>query len=529
MATISDRYSEDASFELLLTRLSVGNNEIARLQSDGFTNTELLVKHFAYDVKGFREHLLSLNKSLASATGARRVYFNPIITNRLLGILHYFDQAIHTYHSIPDIDEIDSDMADLFGKQYQASLRTKVEDEEEIVTKIPDLTGANNWRDFKEKFIMKLSTIKGTRGIPIDYVVDTTIRNATRANAAKIEVAIMDVPEDEIIRSTATHFGSFFKEDSKRVLIMLKKLLLNKPAYNHIAEACKQKNGKRAFFDLEAYYEGEDYVERNIVSAFETLNNTFYKGETKAFKFEKYVAKHLEGHRLLFEANYNSGNGMDNATKIQHLKAGIKLDAGLEHALTTARTNKLAQGDFGGFVSFLAAEVGNRNVRLKQLNTSRSRMVAGLQGGFRGGRGGRGRGNTFRGRGGRGRGNYSNSNNRGPILSATVDGKTVESRSYSKAEFSALTGPQRNKVIDLNKQRRNNSANNSSGNHTDAHSVSQISTSISAAIVEGVKQASQSNNSDDFTDDASTKRKAESGGVGEFIANRRKKTSNKQD
>ena len=64
MATISDRYSEDASFELLLTRLSVGNNEIARIQSDGFTKMELLVKHFAYDVKGFKEHLLSLNKSL---------------------------------------------------------------------------------------------------------------------------------------------------------------------------------------------------------------------------------------------------------------------------------------------------------------------------------------------------------------------------------------------------------------------------------------------------------------------------------
>ena len=59
--------------------------------------------------------------------------------------------------------------------------------------------------------------------------------------------------------------------------------------------------------------------------------------------------------------------------------------------------------------------------------------------------------------------------------------------------------------------------------------MSQISTSISAAIVEGVKQASQSNN-DDFTDETTTttsKRKAESGGVGEFIANRRKQTSNK--
>ena len=72
------------------------------------------------------------------------------------------------------------------------------------------------------------------------------------------------------------------------------------------------------------------------------LINYFYKGETKAFDFEMYVSKHLEGHRLLYEAKYNSGNGMDNATKIQHLKVGIKLDADLEHALTTTRKNILA-------------------------------------------------------------------------------------------------------------------------------------------------------------------------------------------
>ena len=80
--------------------------------------------------------------------------------NCLLGILHYFDQAIHTYHQIPDIVRIDFDMADLSGKQYQASLRTKVEDKEEIVTKFPDLTVANNWCDFKEKFVMNLVLLK---------------------------------------------------------------------------------------------------------------------------------------------------------------------------------------------------------------------------------------------------------------------------------------------------------------------------------------------------------------------------------
>ena len=118
MATITARYSEDASFELLLTRLSLGPNEINRIQNNGFRDMSLLVEHFAYDVKGFKDHLTSLNKSFASATAARRVYFNPIMMNRLLGILHYVDQAVHTYHTIPDIDALDADLANQFGKQY---------------------------------------------------------------------------------------------------------------------------------------------------------------------------------------------------------------------------------------------------------------------------------------------------------------------------------------------------------------------------------------------------------------------------
>ena len=76
------------------------------------------------------------------------------------------------------------------------------------------------------------------------------------------------------------------------------------------------------------------------------LNNKFYKGENKSFNFEKYMAKYLEGRRLLLDIKYNSGNGMDNATKIQHLKVGIKLDVGLKHVLTTARTHKLSHKDF---------------------------------------------------------------------------------------------------------------------------------------------------------------------------------------
>jgi len=70
---------------------------------------------------------------------------------------------------------------------------------------------------------------------------------------------------------------------------------------------------------------------------------------------------------------------MDDATKIQHLKNGIKADAGLEHALTTACTNRLAQGDFQSYVTFLLAEVDAKNKRRVQLK-SRERQIKAASG-----------------------------------------------------------------------------------------------------------------------------------------------------
>ena len=210
-----------------------------------------------------------------------------MMMNRLLGVLYYFRHAYHTYHTILDIDRVDDDHDDFHGKLYFTSLCTKLDDEEAVLIKIPELTGANNCRYFKEKLVLKLSTIIGTREIPLDYVIDDTARTPTRANANKVEVETVDFPDEELTQTMATHFGLHFKDDSKRVLKILKKLFLNKPAYNHIATTCESKNEQKAYFDLTNYYKGEDCVKRNVVSAFEVLNNIFYKGETKAFSFEK--------------------------------------------------------------------------------------------------------------------------------------------------------------------------------------------------------------------------------------------------
>ena len=60
-----------------------------------------------------------------------------------------------------------------------------------------------------------------------------------------------------------------------------------------------------------------------------------------------------------------------------------------------------------------------------------------------------------------------------------------------------MTGPQRNRIIDLNRQRRQANLDNKSDNWL----MIQISTYISAAIVARVKKASKTNTDDDINED----------------------------
>jgi len=83
---ILTRFTTDASFGDLLTRLGLGANEKQQFITDGFTNISLLVKHFSYDVASFKSHLQNLNKTFANAAAVRRMYFNPIQMKRLLGV-----------------------------------------------------------------------------------------------------------------------------------------------------------------------------------------------------------------------------------------------------------------------------------------------------------------------------------------------------------------------------------------------------------------------------------------------------------
>ena len=94
---------------------------------------------YKLNVKGFKSYIENLNKTFAAASVVNmRVYFNPIKMKQLIGVVHYFDQALHAYHSIPDIDMITIELAMEYGTAYKmlSSKLFKKDKEENQVVKL---------------------------------------------------------------------------------------------------------------------------------------------------------------------------------------------------------------------------------------------------------------------------------------------------------------------------------------------------------------------------------------------------------
>ena len=504
------QYDSQDALRVLMDSIGIEMRERDRIVTDGFTSVDEIVTHFTNNVDGFAKYLAHLNKSFASSNNpALQVYFSPMAIQRLIGVVHYFNVSVNLFHTIPELTLVDAESASAYYRHYKLFSAELEEDD----TKVPELQGAHTWVDFRDKFMMKLSKVKGVRGTSLAYVIDQTTRHSTSETEDYDEVAIMDITDPESYTTLTMHFGEGYVDDNKAVWNILKALLLGKSGYNHISKFHRNENGREAWITLQTYYEGPDFIERTREEAFTKLSHTFYKGETSRFNFNKYVDVHKLAHKMLDDCKYNNGQGMDEATKIQHLKSGIKQDAGLEVALTQLRGNS-TYNTFDQVISFLTAEVEHRSIRRKQLKAAGERRVSSA---------------TGRGNGRRGQGNSNNNS----IKSKSVDGKVIYAKRYSKQEFNSLTRAQRDAVIQLNREQRKNKSSKGKNKNTKFNkSIKALESdmiSISEAIISGVQRATgedisitaDQQSSDQASNSPDKKRKATSGSVGEFLKKRR--------
>ena len=513
--TITETFETEQDFVDMMFECGAKQNEMDRIVADGFVTAKELVIHHENDTETFRDYLKLLNKTFNQHPDpALKLYFPPPVISRLVGVLFYCKVCYYNFHVIPDIRKITKGMASDFYKLYE-DLKNVDDSEQKNDTKaeIPSLKGASNWRSFRDLVTMRLSFLVGKSGFPVEYVIDKTERKYSSARTARGEEMIVDLEMEDVFKSHPVHFGKSFKEDNKRVWNVLKSLLLESPAYDHILSCDRTSDGRKAWHILQDFYEGEDFKQRLQDEAFVLLNKSMYKGNSNRHNFESYVNRHIKAHKLLLEAGYNGGKGMDNSTKIQHIKGGIRLEAGLEHAITSARTMGLLRGTFQSFVSFLSAEVDQKEARKRELQTNVKVSSINTNNSKR----------KFNDRNQQGQGN-----NKQIKYSETVDGKKVESKKYSPEEWKSLTPSQRSAVIRLNRKRRaavKNQRNDVSIKSLGGSLSKESLSTISEAIVASITKQSQSNEKqkikEESNDENASESRATAGQVGRFLARAR--------
>ena len=226
------------------------------------------------------------------------------------------------FHTILCLLQVTRDNSDLHGQLYKDSIIEKNDDEEDV--DVPKLNESKDWNNFKESFVLKINLFKGVCDIPIDYIIDDTVRQYTRANMLPGEQDIVDIDE-ESMKTRTVHFGDGYKVDNRTIWNKLKVVLIDKPGYITTSVYLMQtRNGRSAWMALIMYYEDEHYKQHLRETAFQKLQTAFYRGETGRLTFEKYVNIHKSAHKMLQDAQYNNGSGLDNETKVQYFCNGIK-------------------------------------------------------------------------------------------------------------------------------------------------------------------------------------------------------------
>ena len=264
------------------------------------------------------------------------------------------------------------------------------------------------------------------------------------------EVEEPDVDSIDIIVSKATLYGPEFQRDNTKVYTILRTILTGTKGWNVISKFAARRDGREAFLTLKKHFQGSSYFDAMRSQANNLMTKTFYSGDKARYKWEDYVAIHMEAHALYEETNETISESM----KILNLKSGIRNDAGFENTIEAARTSMLANIIFDNYVNFLIEGITSKRARAETFKSNHPRQVSDLHTNYRG----------------RGRGNYNKS---GQLSGRPfrVDGVLLfPHKSYSDKQYKNLNQNQCNALKQAHRGRKSRPRND------DPSVVSQLTT-----------------------------------------------------
>ena len=482
--SITDTFNDYNSMEVLLTQVGISRVCRTRLMDEeGFeTAADLVIT----DLKDLQNAIEYVNKAFGNKTGRDRIYFPPNRISRVKALAVYLKRC-NTINAIPDIRLIDLAKVQEFVLKFP-SWTGKADETDDVVKNKEVKFEPTKFKSFRDDFKTLLCSIRGCRGITLEYI----IRNGTYVRSPPVEIPEPDVDSNDVIAASATLHGPAFDHDNARVYTILRTILTGTTGWNIISKFAPKRDGRKAFIALKAHFQGNSYFDFMRSQASNLMTKTFYNGDKQKFKWEDFVAIHLEAHSLYEE----TGETLSETMKIMNMKANIRDGAGLENTIEAARTSPTANATFDNYVNFLTEGITSKRGRAETFKISHPRQVASVNHTYK--RGGNNR-NT---RGGKGRNQYGGSKSPGKGKPFQCEGKMLyPDKNYSNNEYNALSKGQKEALKRAHRSRKLRS-------DDDKTVASQLTTDsitqISDAIIAGVKRAQNDNASTHNSNDSSS-------------------------
>lgn len=207
-------------------------------------------------------------------------------------------------------DQLNDSYARVQGRRADA-------DKEDHIAKaaMPEkFTKEKEWNDFEIAFTNYLSTIQGSYGVPLSYII--------REGAVPQRNTHYATFEDEAIAKSPLN-GPVFQRDAKKVHQLLLSLTNGGPGEEWMKANATQQNGRTDMLALKAHFSGEGNASRRITEAERIRNNLHYKSE-QSLPFSTF----LDRLQKMFNIYDKQGKTMSDSAKTRTL---LNMCKGVQH------------------------------------------------------------------------------------------------------------------------------------------------------------------------------------------------------
>lgn len=312
------------------------------------------------------------------------------------------------------------------------------------------LKGAEDWVQWELSLHNYLMNVKGVSGIPLAYVI--------RKEILDVDDYVFENEVERLIHE-APHEGPAFAADNQQVYRIIQSKLVGTENYEWISKYETSQDGRSTMNTLRTHYDGPGEVKRRIARAEAQIEALYYKSE-QALSFERFITK-LNGAFQVLEQNKEGLTERKKVTlmceKIQNtnpdFRAAVQFIRRTEGLSTNFReaANALSEHVSMIFPTPDKPQVDRFKRKMSGVGSERE-GGRGSPGRFsRGGRAGRGRGNS--GRAGRGGGRFNRTTGGDTSLCNGVDISNIE-RNFTPEEWRKLPNLVRDSIRSARERKR---------------------------------------------------------------------------